>query len=135
MEVSSHSLALSRVAGITYDVGVFTNLTQDHLDFHKNMENYLAAKAKLFSISKTGVINLDDNASKKLMDGAKCPILTFGADRSDADVHALRIELSPDSVKFDACFSDMAVPVRLKIPGMISVYNALAVSAAQRRWE
>ena len=60
MEVSSHALDLDRVYGCAYDVGVFTNLTQDHLDFHKTMENYMNAKAKLFDISKSGVINEDD---------------------------------------------------------------------------
>ena len=60
MEVSSHSLALSRVCGIMFEVGVFTNLTQDHLDFHKTMEEYAAAKAKLFSACRYGVVNADD---------------------------------------------------------------------------
>lgn len=77
MEVSSHSLVLDRVHGIPFAVGAFTNLTQDHLDFHKTMEEYRKAKALLFSISKKGVINLDDAAAEKMLADAKCPCMTF----------------------------------------------------------
>jgi UDP-N-acetylmuramoyl-L-alanyl-D-glutamate--2,6-diaminopimelate ligase len=135
MEVSSHSLALSRVAGITFDVGVFTNLTQDHLDFHRNMDDYLSAKAKLFSMCKTGVFNLDDNASKRLIAAAACPVLTFAADEKDADVRAENINLRSDSVTFDAVSSGMTVPIYLGIPGIISVFNALAVIGCARALE
>ena len=68
MEVSSHALDLHRVAGLTYDVGVFTNLTREHLDYHKTMENYFLAKKKLFSISKVGVINVDDEYGNRIYD-------------------------------------------------------------------
>lgn len=67
MEVSSHALELERVHGCHFDVGVFTNLTRDHLDFHKTMENYLNAKAKLFKISDKGVVNFDDDGGKRLL--------------------------------------------------------------------
>ena len=70
MEVSSHSLALSRVHGIGVEAGIFTNLTQDHLDFHGTMEAYLAEKAKLFEVSRYGIINGDDPAAGKLAENA-----------------------------------------------------------------
>lgn len=66
MEVSSHALALDRVHGCHFDCGIFTNLTQDHLDFHKTMENYRRAKGKLFTLCDKGVINYDDEAGKKI---------------------------------------------------------------------
>mgnify|MGYP002437476485 CR=1 FL=1 len=84
MEVSSHSLVLDRVHGIPFAVGAFTNLTQDHLDFHKTMEEYRKAKALLFSISKKGVINLDDAAAEKMLADAKCPCMTFSCGKPEA---------------------------------------------------
>ena len=75
MEVSSHALELERVHGCHFDVGVFTNLTRDHLDFHKTMENYLNAKAKLFKISDKGVVNFDDDGGKKIVANNDCDIL------------------------------------------------------------
>ena len=77
MEVSSQGLDQKRVAGCVYEVGIFTNLTQDHLDVHKTMENYYQAKKKLFEISKTGVINIDDEYGKRLVGEVKCKIITF----------------------------------------------------------
>ena len=68
MEVSSHSLALDRVYGINFDVGIFTNLTCDHLDFHKTFENYYEAKLKLFKESGISIVNVDDNYGKRIID-------------------------------------------------------------------
>ena len=82
MEVSSHSLALDRVLGNTFDIAIYTNLTQDHLDFHKTFDNYLAAKAKLFTMAKEGFVNADDMYAKKLMSMATCPITTYGIDNN-----------------------------------------------------
>ena len=88
MEVSSHALALDRVTACTFDVGAFTNITQDHLDFHKTMEEYLAAKSILFNICKNGVINKDDSRSGFLLENAKCDnIITYGI-KSDCDLKA-----------------------------------------------
>ena len=78
MEVSSHALDLYRVYGLFYEVGVFTNLTRDHLDYHKTMENYFLAKAKLFDICKTGVINLDDEYGKRLENIGTSKKITVG---------------------------------------------------------
>ena len=89
MEVSSHSLDLHRVDGIEYNIGIFTNLTQDHLDYHKTMENYKIAKSLLFQRSEKSVINIDDNAGEFMKQNAKGEVLTFGIDKQ-ADITADR---------------------------------------------
>lgn len=130
MEVSSHSLALERVAGIRFDVAVFTNLSQDHLDLHGSMEEYAAAKKKIFSQCKQGCVNLDDKWADFMMQDVPCPITTFAAQRNDADIIARDIRLSAASVRFAAVHgSDLAL-TRLNIPGMFSVHNALGIIAA-----
>ena len=82
MEVSSHSLELKRVAGVTFDFAVFTNLTQDHLDFHKTFDNYLEAKAKLFYVANEGFVNCDDFYASRLMSKVSIPITTYGIDNN-----------------------------------------------------
>lgn len=126
MEVSSHSLVLDRVRGVRFAVGAFTNLTQDHLDFHKTMEAYREAKAKLFTISDKGVVNLDDPVADKMLAGATCPCLTFSADKDAADLSAKNIELGASGVSFVAATRDAIARVSLGIPGHFSVENALA---------
>ena len=130
MEVSSHSLALERVAGIAYDVAVFTNLSQDHLDLHGTMEEYAAAKKKLFSQCKRGCINMDDTRGAFMAEGAVCPILRYSAQSVDAELTAKDVRLTADGVRFMAVYGGEAAEVRLVIPGMFSVYNALSVMAA-----
>lgn len=126
MEVSSHSLMLDRVAGIDFTAGCFTNLSQDHLDFHKTMEAYADAKARLIDISETAVINADDPVSEKMTAHAKGKKLLFGIDSPAAALRAEQISLLPDGVEFTAVYGDVRVPARLGIPGRFSVYNALA---------
>ena len=127
MEVSSHSLTLERVAGIRYDVGLYTNLSQDHLDFHGTMEEYAAAKKKLFRQCKTACVNLDDKWADFMMDGAECPVSTFSIDRNDADLTAKDVRLSANGVRFAAVNNSGLALTRLAIPGMFSVHNALGV--------
>lgn len=126
MEVSSHSLVLDRVYGIHFAAGAFTNLTQDHLDFHKTMEEYRKAKALLFTICDKGVINMDDPASEKMLLDATCPIETFSAKHDTADLVAKDIRLHADSVDFVASAGEGIARVHLGIPGQFSVANALA---------
>lgn len=126
MEVSSHSLVLDRIYGIPFAVGAFTNLTQDHLDFHKTMEEYRKAKAMLFSISEKGVINLDDDAAQAMLADAKCPCLTFSCEKDAADLTAKNICLHADGVEFVATTKGELARVKLPIPGHFSVENALA---------
>ena len=125
MEVSSHSLVLDRVHGIRFAVGAFTNLTQDHLDFHKTMENYRQAKAILFTVSDRGVINLDDAAADKMLADAKCPCLTYSCGNEKAGLCATNLQLHADGVEFDARYNGETAHVRLPIPGHFSVENAL----------
>ena len=126
MEVSSHALSLDRVAGITYDVASFTNLTEDHLDFHKTMEAYCDAKAILFSRCRKAVGNLDDSWYDRLCGAAVCPVLTVSA-KGAADLYAQNLELLSDGVSFTAISGDERVFVKLPIPGKFTVYNALNV--------
>ena len=126
MEVSSHSLVLDRVHGIRFAVGAFTNLTQDHLDFHKTMEEYRRAKARLFAVSDRGVINLDDPAADAMLADALCPCLTFSCEKDAADLTARNIGLHADGVSFLANTRGELARVRLAIPGHFSVENALA---------
>ena len=125
MEVSSHSLVLDRVHGIRFAVGAFTNLTQDHLDFHKTMENYRQAKAILFTVSDKGVINLDDAAAPKMLADAKCPCLTYSCGKPEATLCATALQLHADGVEFDAAYEGASAHVKLPIPGHFSVENAL----------
>ncbi len=128
MEVSSHALELHRVDGLSYDVGVFTNLTQDHLDYHKTMENYFLAKKKLFDISKAGVINADDEYGARLLTNIPCPSLSVG---KSAQLSAKDIQITAGGVEFTLNYQGSSYPAKLAIPGMFSVYNGLcAVGAA-----
>ena len=127
MEVSSHSLTLDRVAGIDFRVGSFTNLTQDHLDFHHTMEEYAEAKSRLFKHCACGCINMDDKWHDKIAENAKCRLLTYSADGKDADLTASDIRLSASGVEFTAAYMGDTARVKLAIPGKFSVYNALNV--------
>ena len=129
MEVSSHALALDRVYGVRYQVGIFTNLTQDHLDFHKTMEAYCDAKAILFRNCGTGVVNADDPWTPRLLRNASCKVLTY-AEHAPADLRAEGIALGADHIAFDAVTETERVPVRVNIPGGFMVYNTLDVLGA-----
>ena len=130
MEVSSHSLTLERVAGIDFDVAVFTNLSQDHLDLHGTMEAYAAAKKKLFSQCKIGCVNVDDERGAYMMEGAACPFLRYTAKDKDAELLAEDARSTADGVSFTARYGGESAQTKLAIPGLFSVYNALSVLAA-----
>ena len=129
MEVSSHSLVLNRVAGIRFAVGAFTNLTQDHLDFHHTMEEYAKAKAKLFTMCDVGCINVDDKWHNVMLEHASCRMFTYSAEHNAATLVAKDIRLSASGVKFCAVTEKALAHVKLAIPGKFSVYNALGVIA------
>lgn len=128
MEVSSHSLMLDRVHGIKFEVGVFTNLTRDHLDFHKTMEEYRNAKARLFPMCRFGVVNLDDEAGRYMVSKGNCHFQTYSAENDAADLVAKNINLKADRVEFEAVIKGYINRITLGIPGMFSVYNALAAT-------
>lgn len=129
MEVSSHALALDRVYGVRYQVGIFTNLTQDHLDFHKTMEAYCDAKAILFRNCDAGVVNADDPWTPRLLRNASCKVLTY-AEHAPADLRAENVGMGADHIAFDAVTETERVPVRVNIPGGFMVYNTLDVLGA-----
>lgn len=128
MEVSSHALFLKRVAGIRFAVGIFTNLTRDHLDFHQTMENYCDAKALLFQQSDIGVYNADDAWAQRLIAHAACPMTSIG--EKTADLTAENIVLRAGGIAFDAVTDGVRLPVTVGIPGGFMVYNTLGVLAA-----
>ena len=129
MEVSSHALALDRVHGIPYAVGVFTNLTQDHLDFHRTMEAYCDAKALLFRQCESGVCNSDDPWRERLLRGSTCRTVFYGID-GPADLRAENVCLSGSGVTYDAVGPGERVRVWAPTPGRFTVYNTLAALAA-----
>lgn len=125
MEVSSHALSLHRVEGLQFEVGAFTNLTRDHLNYHKDMESYAQAKSKLFKISKKSVINMDDEYGALMLKSAAGKVLSFSSHKNDADLVAKNIRLNPGSVEFEALSTGKIHRMKLGIPGMFSVSNAL----------
>ena len=129
MEVSSHALELNRVDGSNFEVGIFTNLTQDHLDFHITMENYAKAKAKLFKKCKVGIINKDADYVDIISDGATCQVVTYGIDH-EADYHATNIHIHAAGVEYTLTCPQGTFEVAVPIPGKFTVYNTLAVIAA-----
>ena len=129
MEVSSHALYLDRVYGVPFSVGIFTNLTQDHLDFHKTMEAYCDAKAILFRNCAVGVCNRDDPWMERLTAQATCRLFTYG-EHPEADLRAENSELAADHIAFDAVTDSRRARVRVGIPGGFMVYNTLGVLGA-----
>ena len=132
MEVSSHALVLSRVAGVRFRLGIFTNLTQDHLDFHKTMEEYARAKSLLFSVCDDAVINLDDAWGGYMAERAQCPVHSYSIGDNSAELVAKDLRLLPDSVRFCAVTVGEIERVSLGIPGRFTVYNALDVLTGAR---
>ena len=126
MEVSSHAISLDRVGGMIYDVAAFTNLTEDHLDFHKTMEAYCDAKAELFNRCRKGVANADDSWFDRMCGNAKCDLLTTSV-KGNAGLYAQDLELLSDGIRFTAVHGAEQVEVKLPIPGKFTVYNALTV--------
>jgi len=129
MEVSSHSLHLSRVAGIEFDAALYTNLSQDHLDLHGSMDEYAAAKKKIFSMCKKACVNVDDSYAGFMTEGESCRIITYSAEKTYADLIARDIRLSAEGVRFAAVYNNEIALTRLAIPGNFSVLNALGVMA------
>jgi UDP-N-acetylmuramoyl-L-alanyl-D-glutamate--2,6-diaminopimelate ligase len=130
MEVSSHALALGRVYGLEFQTAVFTNLTQDHLDFHRTMDDYLAAKQLLFTGDgapppRYAVINRDDARSRKLVLGNTSEMLSYGLG-SEAMVRARHIHSGFNGLSFDVVFDKVRFEIRSPMIGRINVYNILA---------
>ena len=136
MEVSSHALEQKRVAGVEFDVAIFTNLTQDHLDYHGSMENYFTAKQKLFTRTANGskrgtvVINIDDARGAKLMHASDAEVkLTYGI-RGAASIRATNIQLRADTSNFTIETPKKSFACKLPLIGRHNIYNALAATGA-----
>ena len=129
MEVSSHALALDRVEDIRFRSGVLTNITRDHLDFHETLEAYAAAKRRLFSMSETAVINIDDEHGARWADEVrrKIPTLTYSL-RGKADLVATDIEVDSKESRFNVD----GKPITLPVPGRFNISNALAAMGVAR---
>ena len=132
MEVSSHSLALHRVEGTRFSAALFTNLSQDHLDFHKTMESYARTKARLFTMCGQCAGNLDDPWYDVVMRDAPPPVYTFSTKTDAAVLTARDIRLTAGEVRFCALEGSRIVRTSSPVPGEFSVYNALAALACAR---
>ena len=130
LEASSHALVQHRTAGLTFAAGVFTNLSQDHLDYHRTMESYREAKGLLFAQCRRAVLNLDDEAGRWYRERVPCPALTYSERWAGADLTARNLRLFPGHVEFEALTLGQLVRVHLPIPGGFSIYNALAALSA-----
>ena len=126
MEVSSHAVTLERIGGTHFDIAAFTNLTEDHLDFHKTMDAYCDAKAELFRRCGKAVINADDSYSGRILAAASCPVVTTSV-AGQGDLHAKDLDLLAEGIHFTAVCEEGDIPVQLPIPGKFTVYNALTV--------
>ncbi len=131
MEVSSHAIALERIGGVRFAVAAFTNLTEDHLDFHKTMENYCDTKALLFQRCDKAVINCDDAYFDRICAKAECDVLTTSTQQGD--LVAENVQLQANGVSFTAVTNSENVQVKLPIPGRFTVYNALTVLGIARQ--
>jgi len=132
MEVSSHSLALGRVGGTAFDVAVFTNLSQDHLDFHADMEDYFRAKASLFMPPVLGVVNIDDKYGRRLAADALVPVTTFSpSGREDADWRAVDVRSGADGSTFRLIGpGGIEADVSIGLAGVFNVANAVGALVA-----
>lgn len=129
MEVSSHALALGRVDGLVFDTAVFTNLSQDHLDFHGSMADYFAVKAQLFTPERArrGVVCVDDRAGRRLVASATVPLQTYG---EDADWQSHEVDLRPDGSSLRLVGPGVDLRTSVRLPGGFNVANALGALAA-----
>lgn len=139
MEVTSHALDQGRVENIEYDVAVFTNLTLDHLDYHATMEEYCAAKNKLFRSlkknpkkgnfpKKLAIVNLDSPWTKKIIEGCPVPVMTYGLE-GNADLKAIDVKLTSAGTEFQFLYRGEKFPCTLPLIGRFNVYNCLAATA------
>lgn len=126
MEVSSHGLVQQRTAGILFQVGIFTNLTQDHLDYHHTMEEYKEAKSLLFAQSEQVVLNVDDPIGKAFSTTVKNIALTYGQNNPTASVVATHTQFSATKSRYLCHYKQQSEPVTINIPGKFTLYNSLA---------
>ncbi len=131
MEASSHALALEKLAPLRFDTAIFTNLSDEHLDFHGSMEEYYLAKARLFQMTRHAILNIDDPYARRLLHECSCPTTRVGA-LFEGDVMAKSIERrDPEGSSYIYKTAGPTFSVKLKLSGMYQIYNSmLALSAA-----
>ncbi len=130
MEASSHALAFHKLNGIPFDYGIFTNLTQDHIDFHKTMEEYQEAKKKLFQVAKVGFFNLDDPSFSQMTKDVFSRVQTYSVKSEKADYVAEKILFHDDrGIRYLIRSPEGREEIYLPIPGFFNVYNSLAASS------
>ncbi len=128
MEISSHSIALNRIDNVDVDIAIFTNLTRDHLDFHKNIDDYFATKLKLFtnlSSNKLAIINIDDPCSNQIINQTKAKVLTYGFSNK-ADIYPSNINMSLSESKFDIFYQNKKFKIETNLIGDFNISNILA---------
>lgn len=124
MEVSSHALDQKRVCGLMFEVAIFTNLTQDHLDYHVTMENYLEAKKRLFTMCKAAIVNSDDEYCSSLIEGLECKVVSYSL--SDESTYSAKaIKYRPTSVEYELVSNDILNHIKFNTGGRFSVYNSM----------
>ena len=128
MEVSSQALAQGRVNGLQFHIGAFTNLTQDHLDYHKTWENYFNSKRILFKNSDIAITNADDKYGLEIVKDLPCKTVTYAVNTNNADYCAKNVKFKSDGVEYEIV-SDFIGRVSCPIPGRFSVYNSLCAAA------
>ena len=132
MECSSHALDQKRIYDLDFEVAAFTNLTQDHLDYHKNMENYLEAKSRLFSMCKNAVINVDDDYGKRIADLVNCNIMTYAVQDRAATYSANGINMKPDGIEYEMVSDYTIKRIKLKTGGKFTIYNSLCAAVCAK---
>lgn len=128
MEVSSQALSQERAAGLHFDAGVFTNLTQDHLDYHGTFENYAEAKSRLFAASSLCVLNLDDEYALSMMRSSSGRKITYSVNRDESDYTAKYIRYRNDGIEYELVTMGYVERVKVNIPGEFTVYNSMAAA-------
>ena len=128
MEVSSQALDQRRVEGIHFEASIFTNLTQDHLDYHGSFENYMAAKHMLFENSSLSVVNVDDEASEYMLSNTEGRKITFSVNNNNCDYSAKNIRIASSGVKYELVSNSDIGRVKFAVPGKFSVYNSMGAA-------
>ena len=129
MEVSCQALVQGRVDGLHFHTAIFTNLTQDHLDFHGTMENYAAAKKILLQNCDKAIVNIDDPHTPYMVEGLTCPIITYSAKDNNADFVAKNIVLTARGVMYELLGDSVIARLKCPVPGSFTVYNTLCAAA------
>ena len=126
LEVSSHALVQQRIAGTKFEIAIFTNLTQDHLDYHKTMENYFNAKKMLFKMCENAIVCADNKYGLELLKELKCKSYSFGIENKDANFLATNVKIDENGVEYFLKGEQIEEKISFKTPGVFSIYNTMA---------